>query len=157
MIQINIKIVIVRISVPRRIVTFPLSVTICTVFLRAFFIHVQIAAGNESQRNDIRIVFSVQVHRNCKHLLSFIYVQIVSVRSDDPVRVKGTHQSAIFLTHLKLAFDFLQRTVPSVIKPRRKFLRTIFAKISILQFPVSQHADFFSTYIAVFFVKNSHC
>ena len=44
----------------------------------------------------------------------------------------------------------------SVVKPRRKLLRTVFAEVAVLQFTVSQHTDFFSAYIAEFFIKKSH-
>ena len=156
MIQVDIKVVIIRITVPRRIVAFSLSVTIRAVFLRTRFIHIQITSGDLAQGNNIRIIFPVKVYRSGEHLLSFIYVQVVSVRSNDPAWMEGTYQPAVFLTHLKLIFDLLQCTVPSVVKPRRKLLRTVLAEIAILQFTVSQHTDLFSAYIAEFFIKKSH-
>ena len=79
MIQVDIKIVIIRITVSRRIVAFSLSVTICTVLLRTHFIHIQITSCDLAQGNNIRVIFPVKVYRSGKQLLSFIYVQVVSV------------------------------------------------------------------------------
>ena len=53
----------------------------------------------------------------------------------------------------QLLFNLLKRRPFSVAEKRRQLACTVFADIAVLQLAVAEKSDFFSAYIAEFFLK----